>query len=115
MPQQSTSMRGNILDRQGYGTGWNGCWAADTDLNANYQKARGAMREMDKMLEGDLAGAEITLRDAQRLWIKYRDAACDAEGFTVRGGTMEGLVVTICLERLTRQRSDELRRLFELN
>lgn len=89
--------------------------AADFDLNTNYQKARGSMREMDKMLEGNLAGAEIALRDAQRLWIKYRDAACDAEGFTVRGGTLEGLIITTCLERLTRQRSRELRLLYEMN
>lgn len=89
--------------------------AADFDLNTNYQKARASMREMDKMLEGNLAGAEIALRDAQRLWIKYRDAACDAEGFTVRGGTLEGLIITTCLERLTRQRSRELRLLYEMN
>jgi len=89
--------------------------AADFELNANYQKARGSMREMDNMLEGDLVGAELALRDAQRLWIKYRDAACDAEGFTVRGGTLEGLIVTTCLERLTRQRSRELRLLYEMN
>ncbi len=87
---------------------------ADSDLNANYQKARNAMRETDQTLKGtNLAGAEKALRDAQRVWIKYRDAACDAEGFTARGGTLEGLIVLSCRERMTRQRSEDLQHLSE--
>ncbi len=89
--------------------------AADGDLNADYLMARDAMRQMDKDLPKELRGAEKALLKGQRAWIKYRDGACDAEGFTVRGGTMESLIVTSCLARLTRQRSEDLRTLFEEN
>jgi len=89
--------------------------AADGDLNADYKMARDAMRRLDSYLEGGNKRAEKTLLTAQRAWIKYRDGACDAEGLTVQGGSMAPLVVAGCLERLTRQRSEDLRRLFEIN
>lgn len=89
--------------------------AADGDLNADYKLARDEMRVIDSYLQGDLKGAEKALLTGQRAWIKYRDGACEAEGFSVRGGTMESMVVATCLERLTRQRSEDLRRLFEKN
>lgn len=87
--------------------------AADGVLNANYSKARDYMREIDDNLTGELAGAEIALRDAQRAWIKFRDGACVAEGFPVRGGTLESVLVISCLARLTNQRADDLTRLFK--
>ena len=89
--------------------------AADSDLNSDYLMARDTMRQMDKDLPKELRGAEKALLKGQRAWIKYRDGACEAEGFTVRGGTMESLVVSSCLARLTRLRSEELRTLFEEN
>ena len=89
--------------------------AADGDLNTDYRMARDEMRRMDSYLEGDMKGAAKALLTAQRAWIKYRDAACDAEGFTVRGGTMESMIIATCQERLTRQRSEDLRRVFEQN
>jgi uncharacterized protein YecT (DUF1311 family) len=89
--------------------------AADGDLNADYKMARDEMRLLDSYLDGDNKGAAKALLTAQRTWIKYRDAACEAEGFTVRGGSMEPMIIATCLERLTRQRSEDLRRLFERN
>ncbi|MCJ8323480.1 MAG: DUF1311 domain-containing protein [Rhizobiales bacterium] len=88
---------------------------ADEDLNFDYSNARTAMIEIDTYLQPELFGAKQALLDAQRAWIKYRDLACSAEGFLVRGGSMEGLIVGNCLERLTRQRSEDLRRIFEMN
>jgi len=73
------------------------------------------MRALDKDLPAQLKGAEKALLKAQRLWIKYRDAACTSEGFTVRGGTLESIIITICLERMTRSRSESLRVMFEQN
>lgn len=89
--------------------------AADGDLNADYKMARDEMRRMDSYLEGDMKGAAKALLTAQRAWIKYRDAACEAEGYTVRGGSMEPLIIATCQERLTRQRSEDLRSIFEQN
>jgi len=89
--------------------------AADGDLNADYKMAREFMRALDKDLPVELKGAEKALLKAQRLWIKFRDAACTSEGFTFRGGTLEGVIITSCLERMTRNRSERLRILFEQN
>jgi uncharacterized protein YecT (DUF1311 family) len=89
--------------------------AADGDLNADYKMAREYMRALDKDLPAELKGAEKALLKAQRIWIKYRDAVCASEGFNFRGGTLEGVVVISCLERMTRSRSERLRVMFEQN
>lgn len=93
---------------------------ADRILNQDYQMAIQAMKELDRVLievyrnqNEDLSKAENTLRQAQRNWLKYRDVACETEGFLFYGGTMESMIVSGCLERLTRQRSKDLRFLFE--
>ncbi|WP_240335391.1 lysozyme inhibitor LprI family protein [Pseudotabrizicola algicola] len=82
--------------------------AADKDLNAAYAEARGAMRDLDTDLPPGLSGAELALRDAQRAWISYRDKACAAEGFLMRGGSAEPLLVLGCRLRLTEQRAEDL-------
>lgn len=92
----------------------NACAAADLarvdeDLNAAYADARAAMRLRDAGLSADQTGAEIALRDAQRAWISFRDLACAAEGFVVRGGSIEPLVVLMCKTRLTEARIADLR------
>ncbi len=89
--------------------------AADQDLNADYKVAKKFMRTLDQDLPIELKGAEKSLLKAQRIWIKFRDAQCRLEGFAARGGTMEGLLITSCLERMTRSRSEVLRILFEQN
>lgn len=81
---------------------------ADDDLNHAYGAARSAMQELDLALDSDLRGAEITLRDAQRAWITFRDKACAAEGFQMRGGSAEPLLVYGCMSRLTSQRARDL-------
>ncbi len=89
--------------------------AADGDLNADYKMARKYMRTFDQDLPDYLKGAEKALLKAQRIWIKFRDADCNLEGFNARGGTLEGLIIITCLERKTRTRSEFLRSLFEQN
>lgn len=82
--------------------------AADKDLNAAYARARSAMRRIDGELSASQAGAETALRDAQRAWITFRDNACLAEGFQMRGGSAEPLLVFGCKARLTEQRAQDL-------
>ena len=69
--------------------------AADAELNAAYGRAMAAMKQMDEDLADSpaLAGAAKALRDAQRAWIPYRDAACAAYGFQARGGSMEPMLI----------------------
>lgn len=86
---------------------------ADTELNAAYKVARQSMRDLDKDLPEGLKGAADALLHAQRAWVPFRDAACIAEGFLFRGGSLEPLMVTDCKTELTRQRSAQLRNLIE--
>lgn len=85
--------------------------AADKALNAQYKKTRAAMVAIDKDLDGDMKGAEQALVKAQRAWIDYRDAECDAFGFQARGGTMEPMLVAGCLADITDKRTKELKEL----
>ncbi|SDU40914.1 lysozyme inhibitor LprI family protein [Stappia sp. ES.058] len=84
--------------------------AADRELNAAYGRAMAAMKRMDADLADSptLAGAADALRNAQRAWIPYRDAACAAYGFQARGGTMEPMLIYQCRADLTGQRTREL-------
>ena len=84
--------------------------AADKALNEQYKKTRAAMVAIDKDLDGDMKGAEKALVKAQRAWIDYRDAQCDAFGFQARGGTMEPMLVAGCLAEETDQRAERARR-----
>jgi uncharacterized protein YecT (DUF1311 family) len=87
--------------------------AADADLNAAYAAARDRMRQVDAGLPEADRGAETALRDAQRAWIPFRDQACAAEGFLYRGGSIEPMIVALCLERLTRARTADLQGLVQ--
>jgi len=88
---------------------------ADTELNAVWTKAIAIARESDNL--GDAGdgrpGYEETLRKAERAWIAFRDANCDYEGFSARGGSMEPMLVNQCLARLTRDRTRQLRDLIQ--
>jgi uncharacterized protein YecT (DUF1311 family) len=86
---------------------------ADEDLNLAYGMARSLMQQTDAALPQADRGAEVALRDAQRAWITFRDAACRAEGYVFFGGSIRPLVVSNCLERMTRARTEDLRALAE--
>ncbi|NBZ88754.1 lysozyme inhibitor LprI family protein [Stagnihabitans tardus] len=87
--------------------------AADEDLNATYKLAMAAMKAWDADLPKDQRGAEEALRKAQRAWLPYRDAVCENEVFFYKDGSIAPLVGLACLERLTRQRAEELRAMAE--
>jgi len=92
--------------------------AADADLNALWPKVVAVARANDEYV-GDVArqrGLPTTfeaLRNAQRAWIRFRDAQCDYESYTVFGGTAQPMVVSLCLARLTRERFEVLSQVLE--
>ncbi|MCR9135505.1 MAG: lysozyme inhibitor LprI family protein [Alphaproteobacteria bacterium] len=86
---------------------------ADAVLNSEYAKARDYMKSLDENLSANSQGAAKALLDAQRAWITYRDLACAADGFVVKGGTMEPMIISTCKARLTRQRIGDLRQLID--
>jgi len=80
--------------------------AADVELNETYAWA------MDRA-KGYGQTAADALRAAQRAWIPYRDAACEAEAVLYEGGSIQPLIVSSCLASLTRQRTDEMRSAYQ--
>lgn len=50
-------------------------------------------------------------RRTQKLWIKYRTAACNFESSGVAGGSAQGMVKSQCDARMTRARTAELEKL----
>ncbi len=74
----------------------------DARLNQNY---KAAMQALDK-------GQQNQLRDAQRLWIKFRDADCALLG-SLTGGSIDRINNASCFLDMTKQRADDLARLAE--
>lgn len=85
----------------------------DAQLNEAWGPAMAQMREYDSYVSDADKGAAKSLREAQRAWIKYRDLACEVEGWSFRGGSMEPLIVSTCLASLTNERTRLLRGLVE--
>ncbi|HST58217.1 MAG TPA: lysozyme inhibitor LprI family protein [Longimicrobium sp.] len=48
------------------------------------------------------------LRTAQRAWIRFRDAECAYQASVFEGGSMQPMVRSSCLARLTEERAAEL-------
>lgn len=74
---------------------------ADARLNEIYKEAASAA----KATGGE---APALLRSAQRAWITYRDAACAAEAAPYEGGSIQPLIRTSCLKKLTERRTADL-------
>ena len=74
----------------------------DARLNQNY---KAAMQALDK-------GQQNQLRDAQRLWIKFRDADCALLG-NLTGGSIDRINSASCFLDMTKQRADDIARLTE--
>ena len=79
--------------------------AVDGELNDAYADAVAFARDLDSSGAG---GVEDRLRKAQRAWVPFRDAACEAEAFLFDGGTMQPMIYSGCLARLTDQRRADL-------
>ncbi len=84
---------------------WN---SADRALNVAYKVAVAAAKEIDAGLDAKDQGALDYLKQAQRAWITFRDAACAAEGYAMHGGSAEPMVIYGCRARLTRERTEGL-------
>ncbi len=83
--------------------------AADVELNAVYAEARDWLKSFDADLPEDRRSGPEALRDAQRAWIAYRDLACTAQAWPMRGGSAEPLLIYGCRRDLTEKRVAELR------
>jgi uncharacterized protein YecT (DUF1311 family) len=90
--------------------------AADVELNQQWAETAAAMKEADTELDREhdkQPGHYETLLEAQRAWLKYRDAHCLVDSFSFRGGTGQPMVDSYCKAHLTRLRTEQLRLLIE--
>ncbi|RZM37525.1 MAG: DUF1311 domain-containing protein [Sphingomonas sp.] len=85
---------------------------ADNRLNAQYRATLAKMKARDAYKAPDaLTGPSYqqALVAAQRAWIVFRDTNCRAFGYEHRGGSAERLSTGLCLVRMTKARTAELR------
>jgi uncharacterized protein YecT (DUF1311 family) len=82
--------------------------AADVELNDAYTRAMALLKGWDADLPEDEKGGADALKAAQRAWITFRDKACEAEGYAMKGGSAEPLLVYGCMRQLTEERSAQL-------
>jgi uncharacterized protein YecT (DUF1311 family) len=74
---------------------------ADTALNQTYQQ----------VLQGIEPARRATLREAQRAWIRMRDADCELENAEFEGGSIHPMLFALCQAHATRLRTGQLRQL----
>ncbi|MCJ8159584.1 lysozyme inhibitor LprI family protein [Sphingomonas sp. LaA6.9] len=91
--------------------------AADAALNRQWKVTSEAMKTADREAgaQDGRPGYAASLLEAQRAWLKYRDTHCVSEGYQARGGSMEPMLVSACRAELTKQRTEQLRKLAESN
>ena len=82
--------------------------AADVDLNAAYRRAMTLLKGWDADLPEAEQGGAAALKEAQRAWITFRDKACEVEGYAMKGGSAEPLLVYGCMRQLTEDRTAQL-------
>ena len=80
---------------------------SDAELNVAYALAMDQARRLDSYDLREPSNVAL-MRDAQRKWITFRDAACEAESTLTRGGTMQTQLYLGCMERLSRLRAEDL-------
>lgn len=90
---------------------------ADTALNDQWRETSAKMKARDASLEDNpytrdtRPGWYASLLEAQRAWLTYRDAHCRVDGYAMRGGSAEALLVATCKTALTNVRTEQLRQL----
>lgn len=75
----------------------------ERQLNATYQQTLKAVATMD-----DAAGIKTKLVDAQRLWVKFREADCQAEYAKWQGGSIRNVMYSECMQDRAKQRIKQL-------
>lgn len=71
---------------------------ADAELNSVYAKLLGKIS----------ATGQSKLREAQKSWIKYRDAQCEFDTMGTTGGSIHSMMLWQCLSDLTAQQTKRL-------
>lgn len=85
---------------------------ADAAMNAQWKRTYAYMKGRDAQdrSRAKFGYAAATLA-SQRAWIAFRDAQCKIESAEAAGGSLQPLVRSQCLARLTGERTTQLRKL----
>ncbi len=87
---------------------------ADAALNAAYKKALASIPELAGEKPYDAKSWEEALRASQRAWVAFRDAECkDHVPMFWTGGTATTGEVLGCMTEMTKNRTDQIRKLYE--
>ena len=78
--------------------------ASDRKLNQVYRQVRASYKGSSQ---------DDRLVTAQLAWIKFRDAECTVAAGRFEGGSMAPMVYAGCIDRLTQQRIQDLKRYLE--
>jgi uncharacterized protein YecT (DUF1311 family) len=98
------------------------CNNAQTQLEINvcadlfYQNADKKLNQVyQKLLPKLPKSRQQKLIDAQLAWVKFRDASCEFERSGYEGGTIAPAIYSACLEKFTKQRTQQLRDYLQSN
>jgi len=84
----------------------------DAALNAQWKITAAKLKEQDKGFDRTYdkrPGFFDTELAAQRAWLTYRDQHCASEGYSMRGGSAESMVISGCRAQLTEARTKQLK------
>lgn len=77
---------------------------------ADYKKADAELNKVYKQLTAILDKNEKPLLiQAEKDWVKFRDSHCKFEASQYEGGSIQPLIYSTCLEKLTRKRITEIK------
>ena len=84
---------------------------ADAAMTREWQASYAAMKAKDAAdtSRGGGFGYAAAALASQRAWLKFRDTQCVLEAGRYAGGSMQPLARANCLERLTKERAQQLR------
>lgn len=87
--------------------------AADAAMTRRWQGVFAQMKRRDAAdtSRGGGFGYAAAALASQRAWLRFRDTQCVAEAGRYAGGSMQPMVRTQCLTRLTRERTTQLAKL----
>lgn len=94
----------------------NAAQSTDAEMNAQWKLTAAEMKRRDREIDRShdrQPGFFDTLLAGQRAWLTYRDRQCLVESFEMRGGSAAPGILSGCMERLTRERLQQLKSLTE--
>jgi uncharacterized protein YecT (DUF1311 family) len=87
---------------------------ADRQLNQTYQELMTGYKLFDaeqKAQHTESESAADALLATQRAWIVFRDAECKLSGIATQFGSINPMIISMCLTRVTEDRVASLRKL----